>query len=183
MQNDTYLDQDGMGQFHIQNWPIPFELSCIIRIGGYADWFADDENIEDRNPARFTTGLGHECAHRRGVGFRSAKMSSPVDFDEFDLEIQAFGEYLDDISRKINARNYTETLADPEDEGSSEEAFETPVVNIPPISVQLDDCAINGDINKPVEVAVDVIPKDADRGMFGMTDSETHACSLSLASE
>nr|CAD7430829.1 unnamed protein product [Timema monikensis] len=91
-------------------------------------------------------------------------MSSPVDFDEFDLEIQAFGEYLDDISRKINARNYTETLSDPEDEGSSEEAFETPVVNIPPISAQLDDCAINGDdINKPVEVAVDVIPKDADR--------------------
>ncbi|CAG2053463.1 unnamed protein product [Timema podura] len=92
-------------------------------------------------------------------------MSSPVDFDEFDLEIQAFGEYLDDISRKINARNHTETLSDPEDEGSSEEEFETPVVNIPPISAQLDDCAINGDdINKPVEVAVDVIPKDSDRG-------------------
>nr|CAD7194710.1 unnamed protein product [Timema douglasi] len=95
-------------------------------------------------------------------------MSSPVDFDEFDLEIQAFGEYLDDISRKINARNYTETLSDPEDEGSSEEAFETPVVNIPPISVQLDDCAINGDINKPVEVAVDVIPKDADRAVSSL---------------
>nr|CAD7456816.1 unnamed protein product [Timema tahoe] len=93
-------------------------------------------------------------------------MSSPVDFDEFDLEIQAFGEYLDDISRKINARNHTETLSDPEDEGSSEEEFETPVVNIPPISAQLDDCAINGDdINKPVEVAVDVIPKDSDRDL------------------